>query len=38
VFSMNWQPPEDQLALGQSLVKEYHIDKELLTSCSVCHR
>ena len=38
VFSMNWQPPEDQLALGQSLVKEYHIDKKLLTSCSVCHR
>ena len=38
VFSMNWQPPQDQLALGQSLVKEYHIDKELLISCSVCHR
>jgi Cytochrome c7 and related cytochrome c len=38
VFSMNWQPPEDQLVLGRRLVKEYQIDTELLTSCSVCHR
>jgi hypothetical protein len=38
VFSMNWQPPEDQPVLGRRLVKEYQIDTELLTSCSVCHR
>jgi formamidopyrimidine-DNA glycosylase len=36
VFSMDWQPPADQIALGQKLVQEYKI--ESLTSCSVCHR
>lgn len=36
VFSMDWQPPEDRLALGHKLVDEYRIEK--LTSCSVCHR
>jgi len=38
VFSMDWQPPEDQLALGRRLVQEYKIrDVRLLTSCSTCH-
>jgi hypothetical protein len=36
VFSMNWQPQEDQQTLGQRLVREYNIAK--LTSCSTCHR
>jgi formamidopyrimidine-DNA glycosylase len=36
VFSMDWQPPMDQITLGQKLVQEYKI--ESLTSCSVCHR
>jgi hypothetical protein len=36
VFNMNWQPPVDQTALGQKLVKDYHIRK--LTNCSACHR
>jgi hypothetical protein len=36
VFSMTWQPEEDQMALGERLVQEYHIQK--LTSCSVCHQ
>jgi hypothetical protein len=36
VFSMDWQPAEDQLTLGRKLVQDYHIAK--LTSCSVCHR
>ena len=36
VFSMDWQPPSDQIALGQKLVQQYKI--ESLTSCSVCHR
>ena len=36
VFNMNYQPPPDQLALGEQLVAEYHIDSK--TSCSTCHR
>ena len=36
VFNMDWQPPPDQIALGQKLVQQYKI--ETLTSCSVCHR
>jgi predicted amidophosphoribosyltransferase len=36
VFSMDYAPPLDQLALGRKLVKEYKIEK--LTSCSTCHR
>ncbi len=36
VFSMDYKPPADQLALGQKLVQEYKIKK--LTSCSTCHR
>ena len=32
VFRMDYQPPADQLALGEKLVKEYKIEK--LTSCS----
>jgi len=36
VFNMDWQPPSDQIVLGQKLVQEYMIEK--LTSCSVCHR
>jgi hypothetical protein len=39
VFSMDWQPSEDQLTLGRELVKKYKIqDQRLLTSCSTCHR
>ncbi|HXH12929.1 MAG TPA: cytochrome c3 family protein [Alphaproteobacteria bacterium] len=38
VFSMDWQPSEDQMILGQRLVKEYHVNQDILTSCSVCHR
>jgi hypothetical protein len=36
VFSVSYQPPADQAALGGRLVAEYHIQK--LTSCSTCHR
>jgi cytochrome c7-like protein len=36
VFSMDWQPPSDQIAFGEKLVQEYKIER--LTSCSVCHR
>lgn len=36
VFTSEWEPPIDQMVLGQQLVKEYNIRK--LTSCSTCHR
>ncbi len=39
VFNMNYQPPDDQLALGRKLVAEYAIkDPAHIISCSVCHR
>ncbi len=38
VFNMKYQPPRDQYALGSKLVEEYHVHKEQLTNCSVCHR
>ncbi|HTK28794.1 MAG TPA: cytochrome c3 family protein [Vicinamibacterales bacterium] len=36
VFSVDYEPPPNQLELGERLVAEYHIQK--LTSCSTCHR
>jgi Cytochrome c7 and related cytochrome c len=36
VFSVEYQPPANQLELGERLVEEYRIQK--LTSCSTCHR
>lgn len=36
VFSISYQPPRDQLALGRRLVKEYKIQS--LTDCVTCHR
>ncbi len=36
VFSVSYQAPADQAALGKRLVADYHIQK--LTSCSTCHR
>lgn len=38
VFNMEYQPPADQIALGQRLLQEYHIDKTRLSNCYVCHR
>ncbi len=39
VFKANYQPPQDQLALGRRLVKEYKIkDATQLTDCYTCHR
>jgi Cytochrome c3 len=39
VFNMAWHASGDQLALGQKLIKEYHIkDERSLTVCSTCHR
>ena len=36
VFSTDYAPPADQLALGLKLVKDYKIKS--LTDCSTCHR
>jgi len=39
VYTMGYQPAEDQEAVGRRLVKEYRIqDPRALTSCSTCHR
>jgi hypothetical protein len=39
VFTMGYEPKEDQEALGRRLVTEYKIqDARTLTSCSTCHR
>ncbi len=36
VFNVSWQPPADQVAQGQRLIKEYGVHTR--TSCSTCHR
>ena len=40
VFDMAYEPPggREQRALGEKLVQQYHIRKEQLTNCAVCHR
>lgn len=39
VFSMDWQPPSDQIEMGRRLKREYRIrDARTLMSCSACHR
>ncbi len=38
VFNTEYVTPPNQLELGQQLVKDYHINKEKLGDCAVCHR
>lgn len=38
VFDMKYVAPADQLTLGRELVEKYHVHKEQLTNCTVCHR
>lgn len=38
VFQMDWPAADDQLALGQTLVRTYQIHTKQLTDCSICHR
>jgi hypothetical protein len=38
VFDMDYRAPRDQLRLGGELVQQYHIYKDQLTNCSICHR
>jgi hypothetical protein len=37
-FNMRYHVPANQIALGEKLVKKYHVNKEQLTNCSICHR
>ena len=37
IYTMGYQPQEDQVALGRELVKAYNIQVKQLTNCSVCH-
>jgi hypothetical protein len=36
VFNAFYEPPKDQLELGERLMKEYKVQK--LTNCTTCHR
>ena len=39
IYSMDWEPPGDQVTLGRQLVKEYNLrSTAVLTSCDTCHR
>ena len=39
VFNLHWRPSEaEQAVLGPLLVKRYHVQKERITDCSICHR
>ena len=37
-FDMTYKPSEPQETLGPKLVEAYHVHKEQLTNCSICHR
>ena len=37
-FNMDYKPDEPQETLGPKLVELYHVHKEQLTNCSICHR
>jgi hypothetical protein len=38
IYTLGWQPPEDQTALGRQLVADYGIKVDQLSDCSICHR
>jgi hypothetical protein len=39
IFNLAWQPPADQQARGETLVKQYHIlSPQMMQTCSLCHR
>jgi cytochrome c3-like protein len=39
VFNLHWQPSKaEQAVLGPLLVKQYHVQKERIADCSICHR
>jgi len=38
VFNMKYVAPSNQLEVGRELVAAYHVRREQLSNCSVCHR
>jgi len=38
IFNTDWVPPADQIAQGQALVQQNHIEVSKLQNCSICHR
>lgn len=38
VFNMKYRPPENQLAMGRALVKEYNVQVSRISDCGTCHR
>ena len=38
IFDPTWHEPPNQLAIGEKLLVQYHIQKDQMTNCSVCHR
>jgi len=38
IYNFEYKPPEDQIAFGLKLVKEYDVKTRQLTDCSICHR
>lgn len=38
IYTLGWQPPEDQTALGRQLGADYGIKIDQLSDCSICHR
>ena len=38
VFDMNWEPSPKQSEKGRKLAASYHVHKQELIECSVCHR
>ena len=39
IYDMDWEPSSNQPEIGRTLAREYGIpSKEILTSCSTCHR
>lgn len=38
IYTMGYQPQEDQVTMGRELVKAYNIQVKQLTNCWVCHR
>ena len=39
VFNMDYEPPEDQRALGRELAERYQVrSPQALTDCTTCHR
>ena len=39
IFNMNYQPPPNQIVLGNKLAADYHLlSKQMMETCSLCHR